>query len=344
MRPPPTRRTAVAPTTERPGDQALDGRRRLLGSLAILVAAASFGTLGPVSRLAYDGGLEPLGFVAWRSAIGGAVLAVYLVFRVARGSERWVPFRSLDRRTAGSLAIVTISAVLLNLAIFSAFGRVSVALALLGFFTYPVMVALFDAAVRHEALGRPTVASLTMAVAGMVLVVAGGLGSAGAIQVDVIGLGLAFFAACMQTLFVAMSRASYKAVPTLQAMTVILLGDAAAFVVLAVIIGAGAQLAGPFAHPSTWGLLLIGGGIGAGLASALFLAGIRLLGGLRAGILALFEPVVGVILAALVLSETVAPVQIAGGVLVIAAAVVLQVLDPRRGPGTVPPEAIPGTG
>lgn len=238
---------------------------------------------------------------------------------------------------------MTVSAVLLNLAIFSAFGRVSVALALLGFFTYPVMVALFDAAVRHEALGRPTIAALSMAVAGMVLVVTGGLGSADAIKVDLIGLALAIFAACMQTVFVAMSRASFRTVPTLQAMTVILLGDAIAFVVLAVVMGGAAQLAGPFEHPSTWGLLFIGGGLGAGVASALFLAGIRLLGGVRAGILGLFEPVVGVILAAVVLAEAVAPVQIAGGVLVIAAAVVLQVLDPRRGPGTVPPEILPGT-
>ena len=297
-----------------------------------------------MSRLAYDAGIEPLGFVAWRSAIGGIVLAVYLAIRVARGSERWVPFRSMDRRTAGSLGIVTLSAVLLNLAIFSAFQRVSVALALLGFFTYPVLVALSDAAIRHESLGRPTVAALGLAVAGMVLVVAGGLGGAGAIQVDLLGLLLAFFAACAQTLFVGVSRDGYKSIPTLQAITVILLGDALAFVAIAIVGGDPAQLAGPFAHPGTWGYLLIGGAVGAGLASALFLTGIRLIGGVRTGILGLFEPVVGVALAAVVLAESVAPIQVVGGVLVIAAAVVLQVLDPKRRTGTaLPPEAIPGT-
>jgi drug/metabolite transporter (DMT)-like permease len=338
-------RKAVAPTTERSAPSAFDGpHRRLLGSLAVLVAAACFGTLGPVSRLAYDGGLEPIGFVAWRSAIGGTVLAVYLAIRVARGSDRWVPFRSMGRRTAGSLAVVTLCAVLLNLAIFTAFGRVSVALALLGFFTYPVMVALFDAAIRREALGRPTVAALALAVAGMVLVVAGGLGSADAIQVDLLGLLLAFFAACAQTVFVIVSRDGYSAVPTLQAMTVILVGDAVSFVVIALLIGAGSQLRGPFEHPSTWGFLFVGGAVGAGLASGLFLVGIRWIGGLRTGILALFEPVVGVALAAIVLSEAVAPVQIAGGALVLAAAVVLQVLDPKVSHGVVPPaEAVPRT-
>ena len=297
-----------------------------------------------MSRLAYDGGLESLGFVAWRSAIGGAVLAAYLVFRVVRHSERWVSLRSLDRRTIGNLAVVTLCAVVLNLAIFTAFGRISVALALLGFFTYPVMVALFDAAIRGEALGRPTVLALGLAVIGMVLVVAGGLGSTGAIQVDLLGLGLAFVAACAQTVFVTVSRDGYRTVPTLQAMTVILLGDAIAFVAIAIGTGQGDQLAGPFEHPATWGLLLLGGAVGAGLASALFLAGIRWIGGVRTGILALFEPVVGVALAAIVLSEAVAPVQVAGGVFVLAAAIVLQVLDPKRGPGSeLPPGAVPRT-
>jgi len=36
--------------------------------------AASFGTLGPVSRFAYEAGASPLAFVAWRSGIGTVVL------------------------------------------------------------------------------------------------------------------------------------------------------------------------------------------------------------------------------------------------------------------------------
>ncbi|HTC85111.1 MAG TPA: DMT family transporter [Candidatus Acidoferrum sp.] len=315
-----------------------------MGTLAVLVASACFGTLGPVSRLAYQGGLEPLGFVAWRSGIGGLILAAYLAIRVSRGGERWVPFRSMPRRTVVSLCVVTTSAVLLNLSLFTAFGRVTVALALLGFYTYPVLLALFEAVIRRRSPGRPTLLALALAVGGMVLVVAGGLGSAGALQVDLLGLGLAFFAACSQTVFISVSRDGYGGVPVLQAMTIILVGAAVGFVVIAFAIGGGGQLAGPLEHPETIGLLFVGGAIGAGLASALFLAGIRTIGGLRTGILALFEPVVGVALAAVLLAEVVAPIQVLGGGLVLGAAVLLQLVAPNRGDSSaVPPEAVPGT-
>ena len=50
----------------------------------------------------------------------------------------------------------------------------------------------------------------------------------------------------------------------------------------------------------------------AGVSSLLFLTAIRTIGGTRTGILMLFEPVVGVVLAALLLREPLLPVQLAG--------------------------------
>jgi drug/metabolite transporter (DMT)-like permease len=324
----------------------LDRRRWLLGSLAVLLAASCFGILGPVSRLAYDGGMEPLGFVTWRSSIGGIVLAIYLAIRLARGAERWVPFRSLSRRTLASLAGAAISGVILNLAMFVAFGRITVALALLTFYTYPVMVAVVDAVVRREPPDRSTVVALGLGVVGATLVVAGGFGPAGEIKLDLLGLALAFVAACAQVVFIAVSRTGYQAVPTLQAMTSILLADAVAFALIAIGLGQAVQLGGPIAHPAVWGLLLVAGVPGAGVASALFLTGVRMIGGTRTGILALFEPVVGVVLAAVLLAEAIGPLQVAGGVLVLGAAVLLQVTSARASPGRPalpPPEAVPGT-
>lgn len=324
----------------------LDRRRWLLGSLAVLLAASCFGILGPDSRLAYDGGMEPLGFVTWRSSIGGIVLGIYLAIQLARGAERWVPFRSMSRRTLASLAGAAISGVVLNLAMFVAFGRITVALALLTFYTYPVMVAVVDAVVRREPPDRSTLAALGLAVAGATIVVAGGLGTSGEVRLDLLGLALAFVAACSQVVFIAVSRTGYQAVPTLQAMTSILLVDAVAFAAIAIAVGEVAQLGGPMAHPAVWGLLLVAGVPGAGLASALFLTGVRMIGGTRTGILALFEPVVGVVLAAVLLAEAIGPLQVAGGVLVLGAAVLLQVTTRRGGsgrPALPPPEAVPGT-
>jgi drug/metabolite transporter (DMT)-like permease len=45
---------------------------------------------------------------------------------------------------------------------------------------------------------------------------------------------------------------------------------------------------------------------------------------MRAGILMLFEPVVGVALAAWLLAERLTPIQVAGGLAILAAAMILQ--------------------
>ncbi len=51
-----------------PSDQPL--RPPVAGFAVVILAASLFGTLGPLSRFAYDAGMQPLPFVAWRGAIG----------------------------------------------------------------------------------------------------------------------------------------------------------------------------------------------------------------------------------------------------------------------------------
>ena len=67
---------------------------------------------------------------------------------------------------------------------FIAFDRITVALALLGFYTYPVMVAVGNVALGREPLDRPRVVALVLAVVGMVAVVASQLDPAAGIRFD----------------------------------------------------------------------------------------------------------------------------------------------------------------
>jgi drug/metabolite transporter (DMT)-like permease len=67
---------------------------------------------------------------------------------------------------------------------------------------------------------------------------------------------------------------------------------------------------------------------------SLFFAGLRRVGPTTASILATVEPLVTVVLAFLAFGETLAPAQLAGGALVLAAVLVLNVrLRRRRTPG-----------
>jgi drug/metabolite transporter (DMT)-like permease len=95
----------------------------------------------------------------------------------------------------------------------------------------------------------------------------------------------------------------------------------------------GAALDVPLHDGRALGLAVLAGTVGAGMPSVLFLVGIRAIGGTRAGILMLIEPVVGVTLAAVLLHEALRPVQLVGGGAILAAALLLQrgTADDRTG-------------
>jgi drug/metabolite transporter (DMT)-like permease len=310
---------ARMPSTHSPTD-----RPPVAGFAIVLVAASMFGTLGPLSRFAYDAGMVPLTFVAWRALVGLLATAVFIAWRISRRTERLTRLGDLDRNARVSLAVAALMGFTLNLAMFIAFDLVTVALALLGFYTYPVMVAAANVALGRETLDRPRVVALGLAIAGMVAVVASQLDPSSGIRFDALGFGLALCAAVSQAVFVIISRSGYRHVPASQAMGVILATTVVCSVVVTLVMGTGAALTYPLRDPSVLPLLGFTGLFAAAIPSILFLTGIRLVGGTRAGILMLFEPVVGVALAAWLLDERLAPIQVAGGLAILGAALILQ--------------------
>jgi len=308
-------------------------RSRLTGTLIVIVAAALFATLGVFSRVAYQAGLSPFAFVAWRATIGA--IGIWSVAAVMHG-RGWpiMPFGAMDLRTRSSLLVAIVVGTALNISIFLAFQMTTLALALLGFYTYPAMVAAASVLLGRERLDAPRVVALLLSIAGMAAVVLGGSGAAaseGGLAADVapvaggfgIGILLALVAALSQAVFVLVSR-GYAAVPTHQAMAMILAGTAVLATLVSVVVAGPGSVLLPFGSPDLLELLLVVGLLAAALPSFLFLTGIRRIGGVRTGILMLFEPVVGVALAAAFLAETVTPLQVAGGVTILLAAALVQ--------------------
>jgi drug/metabolite transporter (DMT)-like permease len=267
--------------------------------------------------------MEPLSFVAWRAGIGALVLVVVVALAASRGRPIVRPWR-LGRRQQVSLALATLMGLALNISIFAAFSRVTIALALLAFYTYPAMVALVAIVLGREQPSRPILLALALALGGMAVVVAGGLDPAAGVVVDGLGVLLALGAAAAQTVFVTVSRDGYRSVPADEAMAVILLGSAVGGVAAAIAVGGGAGLAEPLRQPELVPIVLAAGTLGAGIPSLMFLTGIRRIGGTRTGILMLLEPVVALTLAAVLLGEALRPVQLAGAAAILLAALLLQ--------------------
>lgn len=312
-----------------------DARSQLPAVLIVVTAAFLFGTLGILSRAADDQGLHPFAWVAWRAGLGA--LGLWLVIGRRRGLRQILDgiraATSMERRW---LLVAVVASAGLNLSIFVAFQRTAIALALLGFYTYPAMVTLVTAWLGHERLDRMRIAALALAVTGMVAVVAGGLAPGTALSLDVLGIGLSLVAALCQTVFVVANR-GYASIRNEEAMGVILGGSMLiAITVTTLTAGAGALFL-PFGNPGLLALLVGVGLFVAALPSFMFLTGIRRLGPVRAGILMLFEPVVGAALAALVLHEDLTALQLAGGATILGAAILVQrarAAAPR--PGTTP--------
>lgn len=312
-------------------------RRRFVGTVAVVCAAAMFAILGPVSRLASENaGVGTIGFVSWRALLGAGVVSSLIAFRVARG-RRIVGLRALTPRARASLFVATMTGVVLNLAIFVAFGRITIALVLLAFYTYPALVTGSVIVLERRRPDRFELLALAMAMVGMATVVLGGIEPGAGLTFDPLGLGLALVAAASQTVFVLVSRRGYVEVPTDEAAFAVLGGGFVGFAVVAILVGQAGAISGPLGNPVAWPYLVAGGVFGAGIPTTLYILGIRWIGGVRTGILALTEPVVGAALAAALLGEALRPVQLLGGGLVLGAAVVLQLArqpSPERPAGT----------
>ena len=308
-------------------------RGLLFGSLALVLAASGFGLLGPVARLAYETGIEPMAFVAWRALFGLVAIVAIVAFQARRGTPLANPLRQPHGDLLG-LVVVAFAGLTLNLATFIAFDLTTIALVLLAFYTYPALVAVVAVVLGHERLDPLRTVALVLAIAGMVLVVAGGLDPAdGGKPFNPIGVGLGLLAAVSQTVFITVSRGRFAGIPSVQAMGWVIFLIPVVCVPLALALGN--DLGVPLREPRALGFAAIAGIVGAGVPSALFLYGIRAIGGTRAGILMLIEPLVGVTLAALLLHEALLPIQIVGGAAILTAAMLLQ----REG-STIEPELV----
>lgn len=302
----------------------------VLGSLAALLAATAFGVNAPLSVVAYDHGMSSVGVTLWRALFAAASLAALVVVARLRGRE--LGLHALDRRSASLLLGAGLAGAFLNLSAFASFDRISVALALITFYTYPAMLAVTGVLFHGERFTVPKAAALGLAILGMVLVVVGQLDPSEGLRIDLVGFGLAFTAALCQVVYFTIGRSGFRHLPADEATLGVFAISIPVYVVAGLLTGSlAAAVSAPFGDPTLLAISVVVGTVGAGIPSMLVLTGIRTIGGVRTGILLLFEPVVSVAIAAALLGQAVVPLQVLGGALVLAGGVLLQAVPERSG-------------
>lgn len=310
--------------------------RILLGSLLVALGAALFGTLSYIARQAAASGVEALPFVAWRGIAATAALFLVSVALGSRvGGQGRLPNIAVlarDRRIA--LIAAAVLGALLNIAIFAAFLRTSVAVALICFYTFPALVTIAAVPLYGERLDRIRLSALLLSSVGLLMVVAVPLVGSTDVVIDPVGVALALFGAVCQASFVLISGRGWHPMPTLHVSTYVVGAALAISVPLTILAGQVDGLLLPFSQPDTWVWILAGGITGAAIPTTAFITGIGLIGPSRAAILMTIEPLVGVTIASVLLGEQPSPLQLLGGAAVLVAAAVLQIAP--RAP--VPPE------
>ena len=163
-----------------------------IGALLCLVAGGSFALQPILVKLAFDGGAGVASVGAIRFALAAVALAL-----LARKAIAATPARTLLAPFVLGLTIYGLETGLF----FASLERIDVSLASLLMCSYPALVVAGAVLLRRERASRRRALALVVALAGVVLVLAGGIGGA----IDPLGIGLALGAAIAYAAYVLVS-------------------------------------------------------------------------------------------------------------------------------------------
>jgi drug/metabolite transporter (DMT)-like permease len=284
---------------------AVDRRGRVAGVAFIVASAVAFGTMAILARVAYADGIDTRTLLALRFGIAAACLLAIVRFRnisLPRG-----------RDLAGVVALGGVGYGGQAATFFTALTLAPAGLVALLLYLHPALVAILAALFLRERMTPTKLVALAIALVGMVLTVAPALAAGqGAFPSLPTGVAFGVAAAAIYAVYIVVGTRLTARVDSLALATVVAASAACVFVIAAVIDG-------PVFPRSSNGWAAI---VGIALVSTvgaitLFFAGLKRIGPTRASTLSTIEPVVTVVLAALLLGERVGALQLAGGALIL---------------------------
>ncbi len=292
---------------------------RAVGVGLIAVSAASFGAMAIFARLAYDGGADVGAVLFLRFAIAAPCMAVLLRLR----RQPWPRGRVL----AGLIAMGGIGYVGQSLSYFTALTLASASLVALLLYAYPAIVTVLCAVLFGDRLTPVRSGALVLALAGTALIVGPELSG------RPMGVTLGAAAAVIYSVYILAGSRLTPLAGALPSAAVVVASAAAVYAVVALV-----QRPSFPTTPGSWVSVVAIALVSTVVAITTFFAGMERLGATDASTLSTIEPVVTVVLAWAVLGERLSAAQVAGGVLVLTA-VVLLARATSAAPGALPLDA-----
>ena len=308
------------------------------GTLYVSIAATAWGTGGAAAAILYDtSGLGPVAVSFWRFAGGVLLLAtVHLLTRRSATSTTGGPARARWQRfmiTGAGLAVY-------QTAYFAAVEYAGLAVAtVVTLGSGPVLIALGARLFMGERLGRVATATVAMALAGLVLLVAGG--SVTTAAAPLLGLGYALLSALGYAAVTLLTRQLGRRGDGGDPRVTALGGFAVGMVLLSPLAVVEGLLPTSGHLGQELALLAYLGAVPTALAYSLFFAGLAVVRATTASVIALVEPVTAAIVAMVLLGERLTVTATIGAIVLLGSVVTLA-LGERR--ADTSPDTGTGTG
>ncbi len=312
-------------------------RRRLLGIALVAVSAAGFASGTVLSKPIYAAGLDWLQLLAYRFAIGAALAWGWVLVSPTRRAA----LRRLGRREVLIAAGLGVWFTGNAGTYYAALETMPASLAGVLVYLYPAIVAVLSIRYATRLAGRRPWIALGIALIGVILAL-GGIDVAARPSIG--GISLIFASTLFYAGWIILSarlagersdRLAHESTggghADDAAAATALMTSATAAVFLTAAVALGRPLTPDRINSEAWPFLLGVGFASTFLAIQTFYAGSRRVGAAQAALIATIEPVLIVALAFVALHETLNPIQLVGGSLVIIGVVVAQTAERPRG-------------
>lgn len=278
--------------------------QNLIGVFLILVSGISFGAAAIFARFAYEAGTNPTTLMFLRFGIASVCMIFIMLVRGIRFPRGRVVF--------GLVLMGAVGYVGQSFCYFTALTLTSAGLVALLLYLYPALVTMLAVLILKEPISKLKITALVFALAGTVLTIGPSGGG------KPLGIILSLGAAFIYSVYILVGSKIIRQGTAIQSSTVIITSAAVVYGCIIAIQGA--------SFPTTFSGWASASGvalISTVVAIVTFLAGLERVGPTNAATLSTIEPITTVTLATLVLNETITPPQIAGGLMILLAVILL---------------------
>jgi len=278
---------------------------RLVGVFLIVVSASCFGAMAIFARLAYEAGTDPITVLFLRFTIA----AIFMVAIMAAKGIAFPRGRTLVSLTLmGALGYVGFS-----LAFFTALTMAPAGLVAILLYLYPAFVTILAMVFLKKPITILKFVALSMTFAGTILIV--GLESSNG---QILGVVFGITAAVLYSIYIVVGSKVILNAGAFPASTIVIISAGVIFSGIVAVKGV--------QFPATligWVSVFAIALVSTALAIVTFFAGLKKIDPSNASMISTLEPVVTIVLAAVILGEAVTISKILGGIMILVAVILL---------------------